>query len=62
MKKAFLLFGAVLLLMGCASDASKEANQTPRFGKPESTIPWNQATGWEQGGQLGTMPGFQPSR
>ena len=61
MKRAFLLLGAAVLLMGCASDASKEAEQTPRFGKPQSTIPWNQPTGWEQGGQLGAMPGFQPS-
>jgi outer membrane biogenesis lipoprotein LolB len=61
MKKAFLLLGAILLLMGCASDTSREANQTPQFGKPESTIPWNKPTDWEQGGQLGSMPGFQPS-
>jgi outer membrane biogenesis lipoprotein LolB len=62
MKKAFLLFGTGLLLMGCASDASKDAAQTPRFGEPQSTIPWNQPTDWERSGQLGSMPGFQPSR
>jgi len=61
MKKAVFLFSTVLLLMGCASNAAKEADQTPRFGKPESTIPWNKPTDWEQSGQLGSMPGFQPS-
>jgi hypothetical protein len=61
MKRAFLLFGAVLLLVGCASGGSNEADQTPRFGKPESTIPWNKPTDWEQSGQLGSMPGFQPA-
>jgi len=60
MKRAFLLFSTGLLLMGCAADPSKDAEQTPRFGKPQSTIPWNQPTDWEQSGQLGSMPGFQP--
>ena len=60
MKRVFLLFGAALLLIGCASDDSNEANQTQRFGKPESAIPWNQPTDWEKNGQLSSMPGFEP--
>jgi hypothetical protein len=62
MKRAFLLFGAALLLIGCASNASNEADQTPRFGKPQSTMPWNQPTDWERAGQLGSMPGFEPGQ
>jgi len=62
MKRSFLLFGTGLLLMGCATDPSKEANQTPQFGKPVSTIPWNEPTNWEKGGQLSSMPGYEPSR
>jgi hypothetical protein len=62
MKREFLYVSAALFLVGCASQAPKEAEQTPRFGQPESTIPWNKPTDWEQGGQLGSMPGFQPSR
>jgi len=61
MKRAFLLFGAALLLIGCTSNDTNEANQTPKFGKPESAIPWNQPTDWERGGQLGSMQGFQTS-
>jgi hypothetical protein len=61
MKKVILVLSSVLLLIGCAADdesKSKEVNQTPRFGKPESAIPWNQPTDWEKSGQLGSMPGF----
>jgi hypothetical protein len=47
-------------LIGCAADDSKnkETDQTPRFGKPVSSIPWNEPTDWEKGGQLGSMPGM----
>lgn len=64
MKKVFLLLSSVVFLVGCAFDEStreKEANQTPRFGKPDSSIPWNQPTDWEKSGQLGSMPGFGQS-
>jgi hypothetical protein len=59
MKKVILALSAVFFLNGCASDDSKEADQTPRFGKPESSIPWNQPSDWEKGGQLGSMPAFE---
>jgi hypothetical protein len=61
MKKVILVLSLALVLMGCASDDSKnkEANQTPQFGKPESSIPWNQPSDWEKSGQLGSMPGFE---
>ena len=62
MKKLILVLGSALLLIGCAVDddtKKKEANQTPQFGQPESSIPWNQPTDWEKGGQLGTMPAFE---
>jgi PBP1b-binding outer membrane lipoprotein LpoB len=58
MKTVFFALSTALFLVGCASDASKEANQTPQFGKPVSSIPWNQPTDWEKGGQFGTMPAF----
>jgi len=60
MKKVILVLISVLFLIGCADDDSKnkEVNQTPTFGKPESSIPWNQPTDWEKSGQLGSMPGF----
>jgi hypothetical protein len=58
MKTVFFAFSTALFLIGCASDESKEANQTPQFGKPVSSIPWNQPTDWEKGGQFGTMPAF----
>jgi PBP1b-binding outer membrane lipoprotein LpoB len=61
MKKVILVLGSALLLIGCASDDSKQADQTPRFGKPESAIPWNQPTDWEKNGSLGAMPGFDQS-
>jgi hypothetical protein len=61
MNKVFLLLSSILFLIGCASDPNKdkEADQTPRFGKPDSSIPWNQPTDWEKSGQLGSMPGFE---
>jgi hypothetical protein len=59
MKTLFLALSTAVFLIGCAADENKEADQTPRFGKPESAIPWNQPTDWEKGGQMGSMPGFQ---
>jgi PBP1b-binding outer membrane lipoprotein LpoB len=60
MKKVIFVLSLALFLMGCASDDSKnkDVNQTPQFGKPESSIPWNQPSDWEKNGQLGSMPGF----
>jgi hypothetical protein len=64
MKKVILVVGLGLFFIGCASDDSKnkEVNQTPQFGKPESSIPWNQPSDWEKAGQLGSMPGFDQPR
>jgi PBP1b-binding outer membrane lipoprotein LpoB len=61
MKKVIIVLSLALILAGCAADDSKdkEVNQTPRFGQPESAIPWNQPTDWEKGGQLGSMPGLE---
>jgi PBP1b-binding outer membrane lipoprotein LpoB len=59
MKTVILTLSAAFFLNGCASDDSKQADQTPRFGQPVSSIPWNQPTDWEKGGQLGTMPAFE---
>ncbi|MBV8141530.1 MAG: membrane lipoprotein lipid attachment site-containing protein [Verrucomicrobia bacterium] len=62
MKKVISVLSLALALMGCVSDDSnkaKEVNQTPQFGKPESTIPWNQPSDWEKTGKLGSMPGFE---
>jgi hypothetical protein len=59
MNKAILVLSSAILLSGCAAnDDSSTASQTPRFGKPESAIPWNQPEDWEKGGQLGQMPGM----
>jgi PBP1b-binding outer membrane lipoprotein LpoB len=58
MKTVILVLSSILFLIGCAAHDQKEVDQTPRFGKPESTIPWNQPTDWEKGGQLGSMPGM----
>jgi PBP1b-binding outer membrane lipoprotein LpoB len=60
MKKVILAVSSALFLMGCAAQQeSRQADQTPQFGKPESAIPWNQPTDWEKSGQLGSMPGFE---
>jgi len=59
MKTVILALGAAFFLNGCAADDSKETAQTPRFGQPVSSIPWNQPTDWEKGGQMGTMPAFE---
>jgi hypothetical protein len=61
MKKVILALSLALFLIGCAADDNKEVDQTPRFGKPESAIPWNQPTDWEKNGQIGGMPGFEQS-
>ena len=63
MRTLLVLLGLVLLLAGCQTDpeAAKET-QTPRFGQPESTIPWNQPAGWENNGQLGAIPGVGNNR
>ncbi len=64
MKNVILVLSSTLFLVGCVSDEKnkeKEVNQTPQFGKPETTIPWNQPTDWEKSGQLGSMPGFGQS-
>ena len=54
MKTVFLVLSSALFLIGCKSE-----EQTPRFGKPVSVIPWNEPTDWEKGGQFGSMPAFQ---
>ena len=63
MKKVILVLSSGLFLIGCAADDSKEkeVQQTPQFGKPESSIPWNQPEDWEKNGQLGSMPGMTGS-
>jgi len=58
MKTAILILGTASCFAGCATDESKQAAQQPKFGRPVSTIPWNQPERWEQAGQLGSMPGF----
>ena len=63
MRTLFLLFGLVLVLAGCQIDPeSQKAAQTPQFGQPQSTIPWNQPQGWENNGQLGAIPGVGNNR
>lgn len=63
MKMLLLMSGLVMLLAGCQIDpeSQKEA-QTPKFGQPESTIPWNQPQTWENSGQLGAIPGVGGAR
>jgi outer membrane biogenesis lipoprotein LolB len=61
MKSVLLAVLAVAIFSGCTAtneEAARASNQAPRFGQPQSTIPWNQPEQWEQGGQLGSMPGF----
>ncbi len=59
MKKAVLIVGFSLFAAGCQVDPDAEkTTQTPQFGKPTSTIPWNKPEDWEQNGQLGSMPGI----
>jgi hypothetical protein len=63
MRTLFALLGLVVLVAGCQVDpqAAKET-QTPQFGQPQSTIPWNQPQGWENNGQLGAIPGVGNTR
>jgi PBP1b-binding outer membrane lipoprotein LpoB len=63
MKKVILVLSSTLFLVGCAADEKNKEKevQTPQFGKPDTTIPWNQPTDWEKTGQLGSMPGFGQS-
>jgi hypothetical protein len=64
MNKIILILSSALLLFGCASsdeEKTKEANQKPQFGQPESSIPWNEPSDWEKSGQLGSMPGLNQS-
>ena len=60
MKSVLLAMAVAAIFSGCATDGDsrRSAEQKPRFGKPESSIPWNQPEQWEQSGQLGSMPGF----
>jgi hypothetical protein len=59
MKKIVLLYGLAFLVSGCQLDPDAEKTaRTPQFGTPASTIPWNKPEGWEQSGQLGSMPGI----
>jgi hypothetical protein len=52
-----------LLLAGCQIDPeSQKEVQTPKFGQPDTTIPWNQPQGWENNGQLGAIPGVGNTR
>lgn len=63
MRTLFLFFGLVLVLAGCQIDPeSQKETQTPQFGQPQSTIPWNQPQGWENNGQLGAIPGVGSTR
>jgi hypothetical protein len=63
MRTLFALLGLVVLVAGCQVDpqAAKET-QTPQFGQPQSTIPWNQPQNWENNGQLGAIPGVGSTR
>jgi PBP1b-binding outer membrane lipoprotein LpoB len=63
MKKVILVLSSAVFLLGCAADDSNKEKevQTPQFGKPDSSIPWNQPSDWEKNGQLGSMPGFNQS-
>lgn len=60
MNKAILVLTSAVLLSGCAAndDSNDTVSKTPQFGKPVSSIPWNQPQSWETGGQLGQMPGM----
>jgi hypothetical protein len=59
MKKVIASLCGAVLLVGCASNTDDQTTQqTPQFGKPSSTIPWNQPETWEQAGPLGSMPGM----
>jgi len=44
------LAGIVGLFAGCSAPPERAVTQTPAFGEPVSTIPWNQPQKWEGGG------------
>jgi outer membrane biogenesis lipoprotein LolB len=63
MKMLLVLSGLAVLLMGCQVDPeTQKETQTPQFGQPQSTIPWNQPQSWESNGQLGAIPGVGTNR
>ena len=63
MRTLLALLGLVVLVAGCQVDPeSQKQAQSPLFGKPESSIPWNQPQGWENNGQLGAIPGVGSTR
>jgi hypothetical protein len=61
MKRAVLIAMLSLFAAGCQVDpeAAKTTSQTPQFGTPTSSIPWNRPEDWEQSGPLGSMPETQ---
>lgn len=42
-----LLLGSMVLFSSCANTETPPRQQTPAFGEPVSTIPWNQPQRWE---------------
>jgi len=42
-----VLAGSIAAFSSCASTETPPAQQTPAFGEPVSTIPWNQPQRWE---------------
>ncbi len=45
-----LITAAASGLCSCSAVPAKSPQQTPAFGEPVSTIPWNQPQRWEGGG------------
>ncbi|MBV8815612.1 MAG: membrane lipoprotein lipid attachment site-containing protein [Verrucomicrobia bacterium] len=63
MKRLLVILTGVLVLAGCQVDPeSQKQAQTPQFGQPQSTIPWDQPQSWENTGQLGAIPGVGTPR
>jgi len=53
-----LLASVTFGVSACKTPPEPEVAQTPAFGEPASTIPWNQPQRWEGGaGGLGAMRG-----
>ena len=46
----FFVVGCVVSLLSSCANQEKPVQQTPAFGGPVSTIPWNQPQKWEGGG------------